>query len=461
MQLCRTHEWFKQGEKVLLAVSGGLDSMVMAGLFLNTQAELKLEFAIAHVHHGLRKASDLEEQFVRSFARKQGLPFFFERVDVKSFARREHLSIEEAARQLRYRFLREAGKSGGYSKVCTAHHLNDQAETVLMRILKGTGLQGLRGIRRTQGMLVRPLLEFDKKSLQVYAKHRKIKYVTDASNSDSNFLRNRIRNRLLPLIRTIVDPQAEKHLHQLSLLADDLMPTIEKQADVAFRKLCHPSGSKIVLDLKGFNKYLHVHKFLIVHRILGTLAPHSQITRLDSNSYNLIVKLANSQTGSFASLGEITCQRDRERLLFIRNSRRIESERYEVIINKEHRFRGIQLSTRKLKNTGALMKKIGKSPDTEHIDFDVLRGPLALRYWQAGDRFQPLGMQKQKAVSDFFVDNKVPRHKKTEIPFLVEVCSGTERIVWICGYRIDHRYRLTSKSRNILRLKCTYAGQSV
>ena len=452
---CLEENFFSPGDRILLAVSGGMDSMVLCHLMNGLKDHLKIEFAIAHINHSLRgKASDKDATFVKKYAANNTQLCFLKKVDVAGEAARTKMSIEEAARNLRYTYLKKIAKRYGYNKICTAHHLGDQAETILMRIIKGTGWSGLTGIRVKRELFIRPLLIFSRDEIESYLKEKKIRYVEDRSNRDKTFFRNRVRHELIPLLKKRFDPQIEKHLVQLGLIAEETKTFISHDAQKHFSSVCSASNGKIVLEIKAFNRYLRAQKHALIEMIFTVffdLTPHySDYQHL----FNLIEK---RQSGKKILIGNVKCARTSSRVIFeiARKTKRIQFY-YDIHVGRSYRFddEGWTFSSKALTYSTLLKKQFGRSRDTEFIDAEKISGTLSLRNWKAGDKFVPLGMSKFKRLSDFFIDEKVPLDEKRLIPILTERANGHESIIWICGLRIDNRYKIDNSTHHILKMKC-------
>ncbi len=454
---CQQKKFFRQGDRVLLAVSGGMDSCVLFHLFMNIIDDLSISIGAAHVNHGLRdKQSDSDEMFVESMAHGHSVRFHKTRLDVKARALREKRSLEEAARLARYEFLESVAAQHDYKKICTGHHMDDQAETVLSRVLKGSGWDGLSGIRETREGFVRPLLRFSKADIERYAADRNILYIVDNSNDDLRFYRNKIRHKLLPLLQSEFDPQVVRHLHQLSVIAQETEAFFTAQTPAWLAGLSRQEGQKIILEIKPFNHYLLIQRKMILSLILKKLCENDPETKPTYHDFQSMLQLAEtSQSGKRYILGPVECAREHDQLVFrIAGPAVNESFDIPVVIGETRRleFPQILFSSRPMESPGGL--DLGKNPSVEYIDENKIKGQLYLRNWLNGDTFHPIGMNDSKKISDFFTDQKIPLSARNRIPILVERFSGRERIVWICGYRLDNRFKIDSNTQRIIKLEC-------
>ncbi|NUM81872.1 tRNA lysidine(34) synthetase TilS [bacterium] len=446
---CHERRFFKKRSRVLLAVSGGADSMVLAHLFLLLKSELHL--GIAHLHHGLReKAADADQQFVERFATSNHLDYFTERVDALGHSKKHKTSIEESCRILRYDFLERMARQHDYDRIVTAHHAGDQAETVLLRLIKGAGWSGLAGIRESRGLYVRPLLNLSKEEIQSYAKSKRIKYRTDTTNRDTRFLRNRIRRRLMPLLKAQFDPQIEKHLRQLSIIAAHTEDWLQHDAKRLFKRVCKQSDGKITLEIDRFKRYFATQQFGVLSVIGKALSVEFDFD--DIKRINDLV--GRSESGKKLFFGKWTCWRLQNTLVFQSRLATSRQGQKTVTIGRTEMFNDWTCRITELLHDQLEKRKLGRDRYVEYADADAITGPIRIRFWQNGDFFYPLGMNGAKKLSDFFIDEKISVPDKQSLPILCERRNGRDRIIWICGMRLDDRFKLTPDTQRILKLEC-------
>jgi tRNA(Ile)-lysidine synthase len=450
-----THKFFENGDRVMLAVSGGMDSMAMCHFFDILKKTIRLDIAIIHLNHSLRGTeSDKDEIFVKQYAERWNYPFFSKKVDVYRKALSSKISIEEAARNLRYDYLESIAEKHRYNKICTAHHGSDQAETIMMRIIKGTGWSGLSGIREKRGSFIRPLLIFTKEEITSYVKDRKIKYVEDQSNRDKSFLRNRVRHDLIPLLKRRFDPQIEKHLVQLGYIAEDTRTFMSKLAGTHFSSVCRLSEGKIVLEIKAFNRYLRAQRQAIIEFLFEE---HFGLKLQFTDYQNLFDLIEKKQSGKRILLDTIECLKASSQVIFqIKRKQKKAPFRFEIETDRSYFFKNPDLSfhCKVMANSPALNKEFGRRSEVEFIDAEKISGNLVMRNWRPGDKFVPLGMNGFKKLSDFFIDEKISIREKGQIPILAEKKGRNENIIWVCGHRIDDRYKVDNTTKILLKLKC-------
>jgi len=420
-------------EKILLTVSGGIDSIVMTHLFSKTN----YKFGIAHCNFSLRgKESDLDESFVEELANILGRPFHVRRFDTQNFADENKYSIQEAARILRYRWFDELSREFNYAKIATAHHLDDSIETFFINIIRGTGHAGLKGISVIKEKIIRPLLFATRAEIEEYALLNKIVYREDSSNAGDVYLRNRIRHHLIPVIKN----ESEGFEENMKNLMEDFS-VIGKIIDdhLSSWKKKHVKTNEygeMMIPLEAIFRENNPSSFL------SFLLHSEKIKGVDCR------KILSSETpGKIFHGGKMTILYDRE-FLILQNSNEPPPETIKI------QELPAQINTGNLKITlnENVVSGIDSFTDTkriQRIDAGKISLPLTLRTWEKGDYFFPLGMNGKKKISDFYTDEKIDRFMKDKIYLLL---SGRD-IVCILGHRIDDRYKITSTTRKILTIE--------
>lgn len=420
---------FPTGQQVLLAVSGGVDSVVLAHLMHSAG----YPFAIAHCNFNLRPGDcDRDEAFVRRLARRYRVPFHLARFDTLAHARSHGQSIEEAARQLRYDWFSTLCQEQGYPAVLTAHHRDDAAETFFINLLRGTGLSGLHGILPVQGHVVRPLLPFGRDDIEAYARSHRLRHVEDVTNASLLYRRNQVRHQVLPLLRQI-QPSADTalattiaHLQSVEQLYTSLLEPLRRQLVTP-----GPDGSYCVsLRFDMLEPLPSADTANLRRQLLFEL-----LRPFGFKADSVDALLACTQPGRRFLSATHQAIFDRGQLLISPISG-ADSETLPDIVLQLFDAATCPVDYRHLPPNQAL------------FDADTLRQPLSLRHWQAGDRFQPLGMVKgSQLVSDFFTDHKYSLPEKQRQLLLVD---ADDRILWIVGRRTAHPFRVTSSSNILL-----------
>ena len=424
---------FNSSDKVLLAVSGGIDSVVMSHLFYKAG----LDFAIAHCNFGLRgEESDQDELFVKKLTKKYKVPFYSDSFDTENFAHQEKVSIQMAARTLRYRWFEKLLKTEGYNYLATAHHLNDTLETVLFNITKGTGISGLHGIQPKNGYIIRPLLFADKEEMYAYVVDNQLAWREDSSNQTSKYHRNLIRNEVIPLLKNI-NPGLE----------DTIKQTIEKVGSVEriFEEEIKKLRELLVREESGV-MYID---FVILQTVIEPVIKLYELIKPYQFSYRQakdIWHMLEVEPGRIVESLTHTLLKDRTSLI-------VSPRDFQQYISAT-----VQLGQQEFKNEvihliieqiPAESFTIPTDPSIACLDLQTLQFPLKLRKWKEGDWFCPLGMNKKKKLSDFFIDAKIPLTLKNQI----WVLTSNGAIVWIVGKRIDNRFKVTDKTEHVLQVK--------
>lgn len=436
-----------QGDSVLLAVSGGADSMVMLNLFLAVRDSWELKLGVVHVNHQLRGAdSDKDEEFVRTAAQSFKLPFSIKRVDTLKHAHDNHLSKQEAARELRYQFFEECRAEVGATSVATAHHADDNAETVLLNVLRGTGIRGLAGIplRRENGSIVRPLLFARRQEVEQYAVARSIAYRTDLSNESTEYTRNYLRKTVIPLLNDEVHPDIVGSLNRLSHIMRQLDQRISHEVEGRRAEICQTDdkGRSTVTISRLLSEPLFLQEEVVVHLL------RSLDLEVHADKVHAILELCSHPTGRSLQLSRsLAVYRDRDHLVFVESGSQT-GLHTQVSVGGTYTFSGFQLS---LSAPLPVPGSFAASGRTEYVDAERLGQRLIVRTWKEGDWFVPLGMQAKKKLSDFFADEKVPLFEKTAVPIL----ESEGEIVWICGKRLDDRFKVTGRTRSVVKLEFT------
>ena len=434
----RQNNLVEDNAKILLAVSGGADSVAMLDLFVKAGYNV----AIAHVNFHLRgNDSNRDEQFVTSLANKYNVKIFVKSFDTNSYAAKNHISIEMAARDLRYAEFNYLMETHGFSCTAVAHHIDDAVETFMLNLLRGTGISGLTGMHEINGKIIRPMLCFTRNEIENYIKINGLQYVTDVTNFETEFSRNKIRNCIVPYFEQI-NPSFRnsfadtfKYMRQVK---DIYFDEIERQKN----NMLINDDDCIKIDINALLQYPYREAFLFevlrnygfnkqqVAQINTALTAESGKTFI-SNKYRLI--------------------KDRNYLI-IKELDNVSTIDNTEIIQKEDIERGVF-------NSGDVKLKFelfDYYPDfqlkcdsqTAFFDYDKLTFPLTLRHWQQGDTFVPFGKNQTKKLSNLFIDNKLSVDQKSQVRIL---CSNNN-IIWVVGIRASNLCRVSSNTRCILKI---------
>ncbi len=444
------HDLVRPGDGVLVAVSGGPDSMALLHCLVQIQDEWHLRFSVAHVHHGLRgEDADQDEQFVRNHARMLGLPFYGSRVDVPTFAKQTKRSIEDSARVLRYQALESFRKRAGFQFIALGHHANDQAETILLNLFRGAGIRGIGGMSPARGRLIRPLLFATRDEIKNFIGEAGIPSRFDASNQERRFLRNRLRLDVMPVIQQSFGREVVHTLGRTGTAAREMDTFLRAETEKAWPQVvAEETPSEITLEIDSFLRY-----FKIIQKSIAALAAE-KLTGVSSffsaADYQRVIDLVqNPKSGATVLFHEtLRVIRSSSVLIFTKQTAQISD--YPIQKNRETRIPELGIKVRVTELGSEIPQDLKQhNHETEYVDGDKIDAPLIVRSRRPGDSFIPLGMIGHKKVHDYFVDEKIPNYKRRTIPLL---CCG-DKIVWIAGCRLDDRFKVTSQTKRILKLE--------
>ena len=445
----------QSGERLVVAVSGGRDSMVLLhALAAVSESLLPLKLHVAHLNHELRPEADADAAFVVSSAAERGFPCSCESADVAAYASERHQSLELAARNLRLRFLESVRKRTESAAIALGHHANDQAETVLMRLLRGCSTTGLRGMTVRRDCLVRPLLAFTRDELALYARHEGVLHREDESNSDRRFLRNRIRHELIPTLERKYNPAIVSTLSRSAQLLCDEDDALREMTQEALETSVYMhSSDRAILAVLHLLRY-HI---AIQRRVLREIL--QAVTRTDSpvesSDVALLLEMAHICAQPLRRLKhDVWAQRTGDHLV-IRSGPETQELEYNLRVPGT-----IELSTgnqaleaRLLDAEQFVEVKPRLGEWVAAFDSSVATSTLVLRSARAGDRIQPLGMKGHKKLSDMLIDAKWPRLLRDEALVLERLGSGPDEdreIVWALGLRVCNRFRVTEETKKVL-----------
>lgn len=430
----KKNQLFESGDKLLIALSGGLDSIVLTHLLF----KLDYHIGVAHCNFQLRgKESATDAEFVEAFAEMHKIPLYSKIFDTKSFAKKQQLSTQLAARELRYTWFDEVMKKQTYDYLITAHHANDQVETMLYNLTKGTGIAGLRGIPVKNEQIRRPLLPFTKKEIETYASEHQLQWREDASNQDDKYSRNRLRLNVIPELKQI-NPGLEQTITNNSKRFEALERLLVYQTNAIRSQYLSEHQDYYTLQLSWFDEED------------GGLA--ILIELLKPFGFNLDQCLAIAEgfsniSGKQYFSSDYTLVIDRKN---IQITPKEEEKEYSLSVEDFDTF----VSTPWADFTIERISAQADWPKNNHIaclDADSIQFPMKVRNWMQGDSFYPLGMKGKKKLSDFMIDEKIPVNLKSRVMLF----ESEGEIIWVAGYRIDDRYKVTPNTKRLLLIKMT------
>ena len=444
-------------DRILIALSGGPDSVCLLNILYNLKGELDIEIGAAHLNHMLRDEEAFQdEEYVKNLCKSFNIPCFVKRVDINKYSKENKMSSEMAGRDARYNFFDEVIKEHGYNKIATAHNANDQAETILFRLMRGTGIEGLCGIKVSRDKIIRPILCLSRKEVEEYIEVTNLKPRIDKTNFEKIYNRNKIRLDILPYIKENFNEDIIQTLNRMSVLLQKDNEFIEKSARSFYEKYCVEQQDYFIIKKKMFDN----HEAVVTRVIRYALTNFSK-THYDFEMKHIydICNLAKNNSGKVIDLpnkiyaeniyGDIYIK---ERIINNKIHVKQEIVKQEIKINKDNidgkkiAFQNNIIEFSVSNNDSNLNLKLNTL--TKYFDFDKINNFISLRNRKNGDKIIPLGMSGSKKLKDIFIDMKIPKEERDCVPLL---CFD-ENISWIVGLRVSEEYKITNKTKNILKV---------
>jgi tRNA(Ile)-lysidine synthase len=463
LRYIRKHKLIEAGQKVLVAVSGGPDSVCLLYILYKVQTDLNITLHVAHLNHQLRgEESDADACYVAELARKLGIPAMIEKRDVKAYQTEHRLSLEEAAREIRYGFLAETAKEIGAERVAVGHTLNDQVETILLHIIRGTGIQGLLGLRPCHTMqflgrgltVIRPLLGIGREETEKYCSEIQLSPCLDTSNLSLSMLRNRVRHELLPFLQSY-NPSIFSSLLRISHIARDELVFLDDESSKVWKDVAQRQQNIIIFNKRLFKALAPALQRHLLRRaideLLGTLKD------IETRHIEEVLESLDKPAGRRIALPEgLTFSIDYDRYLLGFNPENLTPfpelrDEFNLKVPGETVIPGWRIEAES-KSREQIPERLdeGKSNDFRaYFDKDKVGDKIVVRTRRRGDRFQPLGMEQTKKVGEFMLDARIPRVWRERVPLF---CTP-QQVIWIAGWRIDERVKVTRDTRQVLCLK--------
>ena len=419
---------FLKDKKLLIAISGGVDSVVLAHLF----SELNFNISLAHCNFQLReKESDLDEGFVKLLSQKTANQIFTIKFETEKFASKNKFSIQIAARELRYNWFQEIIKKHSFDYVLTAHHADDNLETFLINLTRGSGLDGFTGIPKINENIVRPLLAFSREEILAYAKTNTIDWREDASNATTKYIRNKIRHKVLPVLKEINPNLLETFAKTLENLQESKQIIEDRIADISSEAV-NSKNNVLKINIEKINQLSNPKAYL-----------YQLLKEYSFTEWNDVSNLLSAQSGKQIFSKTHRLIKDRAFLLLSKNVISNEKELFLIDESQSEITHPIHL------NFEVVQRKSTENKQTIFVDKDLLKYPLIVRKWQNGDYLYPQGMQGKKKLSKYFKDEKLSLLEKENTWLL---CNSENEIIWVLNYRQDNRFSLKNTSNNILKI---------
>jgi tRNA(Ile)-lysidine synthase len=468
----KKYHMLERGNMVIVAVSGGPDSVALLKALNIFSDEYRLTLIIAHLNHGLRgEESNNDEEFVRKLSESMGIEFEYKYIDISSLRQRKGKSVEVIAREERYQFLAEVARKHKAHKIALGHHLHDQAETVLMNFIRGSGIEGLKGILPVRdGIYIRPLLAITRQEILDFLEKEGIRFMIDSSNAQDFYLRNRIRHHLIPKLKEDYNPKIEEglvHLAEIVRLEDEYMKTVLKEIMSGWE------GNGESGEIR-----ISITEFLLLHEAIQNRAIKTILQRFSPSGSGIgyvhvksVMDLVRSRrpNGCLHLPFNIEVRREYNSLVIVRRKRQDGKPLWALPCGRNRYFSFLDAGIGQFSYDIAIPGRVeilelgmtlvfdllDKHPNSIHfngekivyMDFEAMRFPLVIRNLRPGDRIQPLGMEGVKKLKCYFIDRKIPQRERRKIPLLVDGQS----VLWIVGMRLSERVKITDKTRKVVK----------
>ncbi|GFZ34187.1 tRNA(Ile)-lysidine synthase [Clostridium zeae] len=452
----REHHMIKKGDKVLVALSGGPDSVCLLHVLYMMRHELGISLGAAHINHLLRGDDSFEdESYVEKMCDNLGIPCFIKRVDVEIMAKDKSISSEMAGREARYGFFSEVIKEKGFNKVAIAHNANDQAETILMRVMRGTGIDGLVGIKPVRDEIyIRPILCVTREEIEDYCESNNLNPRIDRTNLESIYSRNKVRLEMIPFIKNNFNKDIVESLNRLASLANIDSEYIDKSSEDMYFKFCKEKVGTIIINKEAF----YIHEALLTRLIRKSIFYVSGATyNFEMKHIYDIILLQKGKTGKNINLPNNIVAENSYGDIIISIRKFEEYKSIEFIVSKQEidekkvenlRLNGLMYDVVLQVKQNDTKIDLNSSDLIKYFDYDKIKQKIIIRNRKNGDKIKPLGMTGTKKIKDIFIDNKVPNSLRDEIPL---VCFDNN-ISWIVGLKISDLFKVNKNTKNILQI---------
>ena len=433
----RKKNLFSENQKILLAVSGGGDSVAMSDMFFKSG----FSFDICHVNFKLRgNDSDEDENFVKNLAAKYNVKFFVARFNTQEYAEKNKISIEMAARELRYNFFYNLMSQYNYNYTAVAHHKDDAIETFFLNLLRGSGINGLTGITSKNNKIIRPMLCFSREEIDNYLKINGLNFRTDKTNNENIYLRNKFRNSIIPIFQQL-NPNFKNNISLTLDFLNDTRDIYQQYVSDAKKQCVIIKDNKIYVDIKKLSNFYKSES------VLYEIVKDFGFNR--SQTFNILDTL-QTQSGKVFYSSDYKILIDRDFFIISKNETKKSEEIFITLNDIDGKFfshNDINFRFSIIKNSDDF--KIEKNPKIGYFDLQKLDFPLVMRTWQSGDFFVPFGKNNKKKLSDFFINLKLNNDEKQQQKLLI----SNNKIIWVVGCRTDNRFRISPETKEILMIE--------
>ncbi len=444
LNFIRTKKLIEPGDRILVALSGGPDSVSMLHFLYSYKDKLKIELGAIHINHLIRgKAAHEDEDFCRNLCLNLNVKFFAVRKNVRLMAGRKKVSLEEAGHKIRYNEFDKIAVKYGFNKIATAHNSSDNIETILLNLIKGTGINGISGIPFKRNNIIRPLLRISKEDILSYIDKNNLNYRLDKTNFSSDYERNFLRNEIIPLIKQRLNPDIENSFSNSS----EIFRNASEFIDLSVKAVLRNSSVNLVKGvIKIPEEVLKNCDPLLQGFLVKNILDEKLLVQFSNGDIKKIISLLSKETGKSEELsGKYKALKEREDILIFSTGIESRFENTEVNAGENIKLNKNILAIKEVENIPC---KFSGSKRKEYISAEKINGPFILREWKNGDRFYPLGFKGSKKISDFLNEQKISPFKKKEQLVLL----NGNKIVWVVGLRLDERFKITNQTKKVYEL---------
>lgn len=445
----------KSGDTVIIGVSGGADSLCLLHVLNTLKSELNIKLFAAHLNHQFRGIeADLDAEFVEQTCIAWDIPHIIRSFDVCAYAKERGLSSEEAGREIRYKLFDEVKEAVNGNKIAVAQNLNDNVETILMRLIRGTGLEGLKGIDAVRNDIIRPLLDQDRQSIEEYCRQNNLEPRIDKTNLQPIYLRNKIRLELIPYLKQRFNPNVNEALIRLGQVVREENNYLEQQSTELLGRLGEIRDNSVAIKSESLKKLHPAMQKRLLRKAVESVA--NTLNGFEYKHFQGMIELLDKSTGAAIELPkDLKAYISYENLIICKKIENTDKKCYYKLKYDYDNFIDEinEMLSVKLISSNEL-SSVPKSFNTIYIDADKIKYDLVVRSREQGDIFSPIGMKGSKKLKDYFIDKKIPKEKRDEVLLLAD---GNE-VVWILGSIISEKYKITPNTHNVIVLSCNNCG---
>ena len=451
-QYVQLHNMIEKGDRVILGLSGGADSVCLFFVLLQLKKQIDFEIEVVHIHHGLRKEAEEEVGFVKRLCEKQQVKCHVFEENVKEIAKSNKQGVEEAGREVRKKCFEKVAQMTENAKIALAHHQNDNAETFLMNLARGSGLDGLGGIRAVNQNIIRPLLCVSRKEIEAYLKKETYSFCEDETNKEDMYTRNRVRNHILPMLEVYVNTETVSHIDSAAKELMEIKKYLDIEIETGYENVVSTENKQIMIDEEKIKKMQEVLKRGILRKALIDTARHEK--DIERKHIELLEGLFEKQTGKSIDLPyEVKATRTYKGITLKKkeNSTHFEMGEMHLPIDKKKSmiYHTWEVEWEVVSSTLKEQEPPSEKAYTKWFDYDIINDKVHIRTRKSGDYLTIDGKGSRQKLKSFFINEKIPKEIRDIIPVIAE----GSHVLWVVGYRMSKQYQICQDTKNILKIK--------